>query len=258
MRDRVQSIERGIDVLMALAAGPKTLTEVTRETGLSKGTVFRLLASLNYENLVVKDSGNVYMLGPGCLRLMQGVMEGLGAINAVARPALVDVWEETAETVTIHVRVGLERICIGELPSPEPIRYMSTVGASAPLPVGSAGRVLLAFMPQPELDALLPSLLPAGLFEDEASLRSELDLIRERGYALSSGERVKGAAAVSVPVHGRQGFLAALSVLGPDFRLDEERRIELVPHLRRAAETIGAALVDAGRSGNSGRGVAAR
>lgn len=254
MKDRVQSIERAIDILMALADGPKTLTEVTRATGLSKGTTFRLLASLNYENLVVKDGGrNSYVLGPGFLRLLHGVTQGIGAISAVARPALIELWEETGETVTIHVPIGIERICIEELPSQAPIRYTSTIGATAPLHVGSAGRILLAFTEPRELERILGSLplerIAAGTITDPQELRAEVEAIRERGYAMSAGERVEGASAISVPIFGRPGFIAALSVLGPDFRLTHERRMEHLPKLRATAQTIGASLVETGRAG---------
>ena len=252
MSDRVQSIGRGIDVLMTLVQGPKTLTEVTRATGLTKGTVFRMLASLGYENIVVKSDENTYMLGPGCLRLIQGVMAGLGVVISVGRPALVHLWEKTEETVAIHVRVGTERVCVEELPSPSPVRYMSTVGSSAPLYVGSAGRVLLAFAAPTELERILDSLPISHLTPEIGTLSAELALIRERGYALSAGERVQGAAAISVPVIGRQDFVAALSVLGPDYRLTEERRLELLPELRRTADVIGTALVNAGRSNRTG------
>jgi DNA-binding IclR family transcriptional regulator len=249
MSHRVQSVERGIDILLTLTQGSKTLTEVTTETGLSKATVFRLLASLNHENLVVKSGGHLYSLGPGCLRLMQGVMQGLGAITAVARPGLVQLRDLTGETVSIHIRVGLERICIEELASRQSIRYMSNVGASAPLSVGSAGRVLLACTAEDELKAILPAVLRRLDDSGQGSewLLAEIEAIRKNGYCLSSGERVKGAAAISVPLHGRHGFVAALSVLGPAFRLPEERRLEILPHLRSAAEQVDAALVD-GRS----------
>jgi DNA-binding IclR family transcriptional regulator len=249
---RVQSIERGIDVLMTLAEGHKTLAEVTRATGLSKATAFRMLASLGYENVVVRNGDTAYMLGPGCLLLMQGVMRGLGAVTGAGRPTLLDLWERTGETVAIHVQVGTQRVCIEELPSRAAIRYTSTVGSSAPLHIGSAGRVLLAFTPAEHLERDLQVLQSAGEKIDEEFLRSQLEAIRAQGYALSEGERVPGAAAISAPVLGRHGFMAALSVLGPTFRLTYERRLELVPDLRRAAEAIGTALADAGRSGAEG------
>lgn len=248
MTHRVQSIERGIDVLMALVEGPKTLTEIARKTSLSKGTAFRMLSSLGYENTVVKSDTNVYMLGPGCLRLIDGVMNGLGASIGAGRAALEELWRKTGETVTIHVRVGPDRVCIEELPSEHPIRYTSNVGSSAPLHIGSAGRILLAFLAPDDLERALASLSAHGTL-DAQKLAADLVHVRERGYDLSEGERVHGAAAISAPIVGRNGFVASLSVLGPDFRFTEDRRLAFVPDLQRAAEATGAALVEIGGSG---------
>jgi DNA-binding IclR family transcriptional regulator len=240
---RVQSIERAIDILIALSDDPRTLTEVARATGLPKGTAFRLLSSLGHENLVVKaPESNLYMLGPGFLRVIQGVLTGIGAITRVAKPALTSLWDETRETVAIHVRVGAERVCVEELPSPQPIRYMSDVGLAVPLWIGSAGKVLLAFMKDADREKVLSTLTPGPQldgtpFELEA-FRKELVDVRRRGWATSSGERIVGAAAVSVPIQAGPGFLASLSVLGPTTRLSRKRRVDLVPALQETAGEI--------------------
>ncbi|HEY4280947.1 MAG TPA: IclR family transcriptional regulator [Conexibacter sp.] len=240
---RVQSIERGIDILLALAGGARTLTDVTRATGLSKGTAFRLLVSLNHEQLVVRDPReNGYLLGPGFLRLFQGVMDDLGAIATLARPALEELWRASGETVTLHVRSGAERICVAELPSAQPIRYVAAVGATAPLHVGSAGKVLLAFMPPEELTRALGSLPLTGLthatITDREALRQELATVTRQGWAMSSGERIVGASAISVPVSASNGLLAALSVLGPADRLTPQKSLDLLPAIRAAAVAI--------------------
>ena len=247
MSTRVQAVERSISILMALADGARTLTDVTRATGLSKGTAFRLLASLNYEQLVVKDpAANQYLLGPGFLRMFQGVMGDLGSIATLARPVLQELSEESRETVTLHVSIGSERICVAELPSPQPIRYVSGIGTTAPLHVGSAGKVLLAFLPPDRLERTLAALPLTGLTDatttDAQTLREELAAVARQGWAMSAGERITGAAAISVPVSGDRGPLASLSVLGPGDRLGPQARLALLPGLRRAAEAIEAML----------------
>jgi DNA-binding IclR family transcriptional regulator len=196
---------------------------------------------------------NHYMLGPGFLRLVQGAMQGIGGITAVAKPSLVSLWEKTEETVTVHVRVGSERVCIEEIPSPQPIRYISTLGAAAPLHVGAAGKVLLAFMDAGELDQLLKT-LPLTPLSDKTTtnvevLLAELETVRRRGYAISMGERIKGAAAVTVPVRGLQGFAASLSILGPVDRLPHKRLVELVPVLQETSAEIEQALTMSGARG---------
>ncbi len=254
-RNRVQAVERGIDILMALSNGARTLTDVARVTGLSKGTAFRLLASLGHEQLVIRDPNDtVYLLGPGFLRMFQGAMTDLGGIATLARPALQELWSRTDETVTIHVRIGYERICVAELPSSQPLRYSSTVGSTAPLHVGSAGKVLMAFLPADELDRAVANMqlspLTRDTITDREQFREELRTIARQGWGMSAGERIAGAAAISVPVRGPQGLFASLSVLGPTERMSESLRLEMLPDLQRAAGEIEEAM---GRVESDGR-----
>jgi DNA-binding IclR family transcriptional regulator len=252
---RVQSVERAVDILMSLSTTPRTLTEVARETALPKGTAFRLLSSLGYQDLVVKaPQGGLYSLGPGFLRASQGVLSGLGVLTYVAKRPLTRLWEETSETVALHVRVGIERVCIEELPSPLPIRYVAEVGASAPLWIGSAGKVLLAAMDPGDVEkviAAMPLVTRAdGSTLDPTALRTEIDGARRRGWAMSAGERIVGAAAVSVPIRWSPAVEASLSILGPANRLTRRRRAELAPALRDTARTVEAQLLDGAEETN--------
>lgn len=243
---RIQVVERAVDVLRVLARGPASLTEVAQATGLPKGTAFRILGSLRYEDMVVKDPlDNRYMLGTGFLRLTRNPLQGLAAVAALARPALTEVWRSTEETITLHARLGPDRVCVEELQSPHPIRYMAGVGVRAPLHVGSAGKVLLAFMPADERERILrrvplEPMTPRTIVDAEA-LVAELDEVRARGWAGSAGERVPNAAAISVPVRVREDLVLALSILGPADRLTEDRQMAALDDLRAAAAAIEAA-----------------
>ena len=242
MTYRVQSVERGVDILLVLAAGPATLTEIVRATGLSKATAYRLLATLGYKRVVVKDANNLYFLGPGSMMLARGADKSNGWIGALAKPALTRLAESTRETVTVHVRTGRHRMCIDEVPSSQPIRYTATIGALAPLSVGSAGRILLASIQPDECARLIADLELASFtnatIRDREVLRREVALTRKRGWATSSGERVPGASSLSVPITGLYGTVAALSVLGPKDRLPPERHPPLLAEMRRAAAEV--------------------
>ena len=159
----VKSVERCIDVLFVLVERPMTLTEVSNRASLSKSTTLRLLTTLAHGGLVLRDplSGK-YQLGSGCLKLGYGFMNGQGGLAVLAREGLKTVWEETGETVVIHVRQGRQRICVDEIPSPHGVRYVEQVGGSAPVYLGSAGRVLLAFLPQAEIEVVIGG-VPTGV-----------------------------------------------------------------------------------------------
>jgi DNA-binding IclR family transcriptional regulator len=242
MSYRVQSVERGIEILKALTDGPKSVTQIASETNLAKGTAFRLLASLGYHQFVVREPGSSrYLLGPGLLPLVQEITSTFGWIGALAGEPLRDLWRRTGETVTVHVRIGTDRACVEELPSDQAVRYTASVGATDPIHVGAAGKVLLAFLDEGELDKLLAHLrlgaVTSKSITSRQQLEEELRRTRELGWAESEGERIEGAAAVSVPVR-LPGMHAALSVLGPAQRMTAEERTRIVPLALKTAATI--------------------
>ena len=243
MPERVQSVERSIDILSTLVDGPKTVTEVARATKLSKPTAFRLLGSLRYRNLVTKDDEtNAYMLGAGWLRMLDASAASFQSIGVLARDPLHALTGTTGETSVVHVRIGRERVCVAEAPSANPVRYTISVGSVAPLHVGASGKVLLAFSEEGERRRLLESLPLAAVTEatvtEPSALARQMDEIRLQGYAVSFGERTPGAAGVTVPVQASGGFLAALSVVGPAERFVPARVDFFVAALRVTAAAI--------------------
>lgn len=235
-RGRIKLIERSLDIIESMADGPRTLTEIAQATGLAKATAFRLLAALGPRGVVLKDPATArYMLGPGLLRMVNGAMAGLGAFAAIGREELAELSEGAQETVALHVRVGFDRVCVYEIAGPQAIRYTSGVGSSASLATGSAGLVLLAAAEPRESDRLVT------LLSQSDHRRGELDArvrqTRVDGWAISVGERVEGASAISVPVRG-DALTISLSVLGPTSRLPRERLLGFLPALERCAGVL--------------------
>lgn len=242
-RERVQVIERATDILGILAEGAATLTEISSRTGLAKGTAFRILSGLGYGDRVLKDPlTNRYVLGPGTWRLAQVASDALGSVALIAGPELTALWEATAETVTLNMRLGLERVCIAELRSPHPLLHTAGVGSRIPLHVGASGKVILAFTEAGERERILDRLtyepLTSATVSRRGQLVEELELVRRRGWAMSMGERIPGAAGVSVPVRDGSGLVLSLSVLGPAERLTAERRSEVTELLLASAQAI--------------------
>jgi DNA-binding IclR family transcriptional regulator len=242
-RERVQVIERATDILDILAEGAATLTEISARTGLPKGTAFRILSSLGYGDRVLKDPlTNRYILGPGTWRLAQAASDGLGSLALIARPELTTLWRATAETITLNMRMGLERVCIAELRSPHPLLHTAGVGSRIPLHIGASGKVILAFTEPGQRERILDCLsyepITSATISRREQLVEELALVRERGWAESMGERIPGAAGVSVPVCGSSGLVLSLSLLGPAERLTPDRRADLRALLQETARVI--------------------
>ncbi|MCR4419242.1 MAG: IclR family transcriptional regulator [Clostridia bacterium] len=241
-------MERAAEVLLCLGQQESTLSELSRQTGLSKATLFRLLLSLERKGFVERfgEAGR-YGLGPALRALVSGALGQGQSLAQAAAPAMRRLGELTGETITLYVRQGTSRTCIAELVSPEPLRYSVGVGVSVPLHAGSPGKLLLAYLPSDERRRILDSLGLAPLtnrtITNRAALEQELDTIRSRGWAVSFGERIEGVSSLSVPVRDLGGrVVAALSILGPYTRLGRDKLLSYLAALQQEAEGIHAHL----------------
>jgi IclR family transcriptional regulator, KDG regulon repressor len=242
-------VERACAVLGCLADEDRRLVEIVEQVGLHKATVARLLAALTSAGMVVRDDRERYTLGPGVVRLTGRLLGRYRSLADLLRDSLERLSGATGETVTVHVRVGAERLCIEELESRHEIAFRSGIGARVPIHSGSAGKVLLAFLPEVERHALLQQLTFKPITERTITRRDrlaeELEKVRRRGYAISVGERILGATGVSVPVLDRDGRpQAAISILGPDFRMPPEALDRYAALLKREVRPLPVVISD--------------
>ena len=133
---------------------------------------------------------------------------------------------------------GNDRIRIQAVQSNQAIRRVAPVGARLPLYVGASSKVLLAYAaPEQQSAVLTAEDWPESI--DRYSYMEHLAEVKRQGYAISIEEREPGAAAVSVPIFGRdQQLSAALSVSGPVNRMSVDKMQEYIPHMQAAAERM--------------------
>jgi IclR family KDG regulon transcriptional repressor len=110
------------------------------------------------------------------------------------------------------------------------------------------GKVLLAFLPGPQLDEILSEVdykrHTARTIRSKTALTNELREVRKRGYAVSNEENERAAIEVAVPVLDRAGRVtAAVGVLTNTKTVPMETLVaDARPHLEAAADSISAAL----------------
>jgi DNA-binding IclR family transcriptional regulator len=223
-----------------------TLTEVATVMGLSVSTVHRLLKSLlAHELLVVDPNEKRYSLGPGVMRMAKMLLErdDIQKVYEASAPFMSALRASTGETVGLHRVLGNHRACVAELVSFHTVRTQTSVGGLQPLHAGAASKSLIAWMSVSERDRLLPTgsyeVMTAATPRDRQSLESELRTVREHGYAVSCGESVSGAAALSAPIFdGRRNVVAALNITGPVERWTVDNMQRHVPELLDAVRTV--------------------
>jgi DNA-binding IclR family transcriptional regulator len=203
------AVERALAVLCCFSRQTPTLgvTDISERLNLTKSTVHRLLQALVAQGLVTQDAARRhYSLGYRVLALAQAV-PGEADLRHICQSHMRWLLGVTEETIALYVGAGDVRICLDELESPRILRMSAGVGRCFPLPRGAAGGDLWRRV----TSALSPT--------ETTHLLGDLREARERGYVVTMGETVDGAASLAAPIYGPDGgVVAALSVGGPASR----------------------------------------
>jgi DNA-binding IclR family transcriptional regulator len=238
----VQSVDRALSVLWLLARhGELGVTELAADLGVHKSTAFRLVSTLEAHGLVeqVSDRGK-FRLGVGVLRLAGATTVRLELITE-SRPITAALAREVGETINVAVMSGQEALYLDQVSGPSALGTQNWVGQSIALHATSNGKVLLAFGPPERIGELHEPLrrFTPRTVTDLAQLRAELEMVRQRGYAVATDELEVGLTAVAAAIVGADGAVAAsLSASGPTFRLTPDRLPEVGRAVVRAAGEI--------------------
>ena len=245
----VNSITRGANILRSLSDGIDRVSDLSSKLDLKKSTVHRFLKSLEMSGLVMEDPiTRRYFLGPLILHLASRPIVSYQNLTLCAFEEMRHLRDLSRETVVLHVRIGLERICLEELPSFENIRYTAGKGFVAPIYTGSAGKILLSELEDKDLQVLLKNLhldsIGPNTITDEKVLLKEIEKVREQGYATSFGERIVGSASIAVPIRDYV-CPVSLSVLGPDNRFNLGIMMDLLETMKGCSRRISQKLIGA-------------
>lgn len=246
-KEGVRAVLRTLDILDALADGPRSLGAIAREVGLPKTTVYRLLLTLEQREVVTRGSGvEEFRLGPRLLYLGLLVRDS-SSLHEAALPLMRELREQLGETVNLNICVGNERLCIASLEGTHRVRMQGVMGERSPLHSGAAARAILAFMPGARVEAYISENLLTRVtgetITDPERLRAILAEDRARGYVISNGERTEGVTSVGAPIWdaGRE-VVASLNVSGPTERMQKHSLEEMGMQTRQAALAVSARL----------------
>ncbi|MFG1347795.1 IclR family transcriptional regulator [Xanthobacter autotrophicus DSM 431] len=217
----IRAVERALAIFDAFDTQHQSLSlqEIGDRIGMPKATTFRLVNTLQNGGFLVRLENQRYCLSLKILRLAGLVKSTLG-IREATRPTMAEVCRLTGETVTLNIRSGLERICIDVVDTPSPLMTIVRPGEHVSLIHGATARLLLAYAGETEIDDVIAQ-TPGSEKLDVPALKASLAEIRAKGYACTSGQRIPGVTAISVPIFDINDEVHySLSVTGPSIRME--------------------------------------
>jgi DNA-binding IclR family transcriptional regulator len=244
----VRAVDHCLELIEVLARneGSRGVTELGAELGLAKSTVYKLLQTLLRRGYAVQDpASGRYRLGLKFLEL-GGVVQGSLSIRTIAHPYLQALMEATNETVQLGILEGHEVIYADKIECARTIRMYSRVGRRSPLHCTALGKVLLADQPETTFREILDTRLERHTLHTittARALRTELQEVREKGYAFDDEEFEEGLRCLAAPARDYTGaVVASLGIAGPAARFEPPRRPELIKLLKDAAEAVSRGL----------------
>ena len=196
-----------------------SLQEIAERIRMPKTTAFRLVNTLERAGFLVRLDNQQYCLSLKMARL-GGLVRSTLSIREIARPVMLQVNEQTSETITLNTIVGFDRMVLEVVDTPAPLMSMARPGQQMPLYLGASSRILLAHMEADELARIVKANAKAPDF-DRAVFDRELARFRRQGYALTRGQRVSGLTAIAVPIFDIAGKVRhCLALTGPSIRVD--------------------------------------
>lgn len=239
----VQSLERGLLVIRALdSPEPQALSEVARATGLSRAAARRFLLTLEQLSYVRQARGR-FALTPRVLELGYAYLSSL-TLPELAQPHLEGLVGQVQESSSISILDGDEVVYVARVPTRRIMSVTISVGTRFPAYATSMGRVLLAGLAEPEVDAQLGRAelrrLTARTLTSSDELRAEIQRVRRQGFALVDQELEAGLRSIAVAIHDPAGGVIAainLSVQASRTTVADMKR-RLLPSLRDTAAAI--------------------
>ena len=246
-RDRIQVLQKTMDILAVLADGPCSVRELAERTGVTKPAVYRILHTLEERDFVRRDeTSRGYLLGD-FLTALTSKQETTINLSRIIAPYMEVLMKKFDETVNLGVLDG------------NTIKYLHSIESSQRLRSGSPnderdsvystalGKAILSTFDESDLDKLLRKIelkpMTDKTITTHKELRAAIAKARKIGYSIDDQENEIGSRCVAVAIVNRQQrAICALSITGPASRMSTEKIKTIGENLKLLAKQIGAKL----------------
>ena len=240
-RAYVTALARGLSVMKAFddQHAQLTLSDVARIVGLPRASARRALLTLQSLGYV-DGNGRMFSLSPQVLTLARAYLAS-SPVPRVAQGFLEHVSESLGESCSLSILHGDEVIYIARSTRKRIGSLHRDVGAHLPAHCTSMGRVLLAALPDTDLNASiaatkLQSFTPFTTIDTD-ELRDIIQKVHRNGYSLVDQELEIELRSIAVPVYNAGGrVIAAMNVSAQAGRTTKKHMVDrFLPALRDAA-----------------------
>ncbi|MCB1273236.1 MAG: IclR family transcriptional regulator [Leucobacter sp.] len=245
---KVPAADQTLRILSLLAAsrGPLPASMIATQLELPRSTVYHLLATLQEHGFVMHlPEERRYGLGIAAVEL-SSAYNRQEPLTRLGRPLLAALVDRVRVSAHLAVPHGRDMLYVIEERAPGTPPLVTDVDVRLPMQLTASGRAVLAALPKAQVRALFPDRSAfvhrhevADDIDRYSKLRTVLDAVTTRGYAVEQGSVTSGLSSVAVPVLDHRDWpVAAIAVTFVDGPGMAPRYEEFAEEVRRTAETL--------------------
>ncbi|NRB16860.1 MAG: IclR family transcriptional regulator [Rhodobacteraceae bacterium] len=247
-QNTIKSLDRAMEVFEFLSdTQGKSLSTLASDLNQSPATVYRILVTLGGRGLVEFDQvDQVWNIGARAFVIGSRFLRRTSLVER-ARPFLRALMEESGETANIGIEQDGHVLFVSQVETRASIRAFFPPGTLSRLHASGIGKALLAEMDMQRFEKFLARAPLESFTEftltDRDALLEDLQVTRQRGYALDGEERNLGMRCIAAPVFDIHGeAVAGISVSGPTSRVGLDQVSRLGQSVLAAAGKLSAAI----------------
>jgi IclR family pca regulon transcriptional regulator len=248
-----QSLERGLAILGCFTPQRPVLgiADIADELGMSRSTTHRYVITLVALGYLEQGASRKYRLGLRVTDLGMSALNSTG-LREHSHPYLEELRQRTSYTVNLSVLDGSDILYVDRARSFR--RGQSKIdlglhpGSRLPAYCTSMGKLLMAYLPEPEQKDLFSEIKLAkrgpNTITSKKALRNELDEVADAGFAVNDEELAAELHSISAPVRNEsREVVAAVNMAAHSSMISLEELVDaLGPHLVSTADRISARL----------------
>jgi len=203
--------------LLATSENGLSLAEMSAATGLPKSTIHRILSSYASRHYISKDPDtSTYFLGHKFVEIASLYLNKI-VLKTEAAPIMHELATKFNAISYLAVLEDAEVVYLERAEQFNSLRLYTQIGKREPLYCTALGKVLLAALPEKEFEHIGKQLsykpfTPHTITSFEG-LAKDVQLARERGFAVDVGEHVIDNCCLAVPIYDyTRKVMAAMSI----------------------------------------------
>ncbi len=219
-----------------------SINEISRLLNIPINTVYRICKEMEERRYLDKNADTgLYGLGTRFFHIGQAVGSRID-LRTKALPIMTKLRDDLGETVHLCILQQEWMVLLEQVETEHPIRIHVEPGSLMYPHASAFGKCLLAedseaFSSYLAKDIIV-SLTERTITSKEA-LKEELKGVKDKGWATDMEEYMEGVRCIGAPLYGRKrNCIAAMGVMGPAYRLSEDKMGHALPVVRQAVHQL--------------------